>query len=105
MTGAWSLSLIATHDIGAIGYFSERSLLDMAGLITPEVIPFIRDESRLLTFVQERRAEYLVTFPSWYPRMIQDPYLAPVYCTECPWTVAVDYDNMVVYRLGSSDQH
>ncbi len=93
-------ALIATHDIGAIGYFSERPLLDMAGLITPEVIPFIRDESRLLAFVQEGGADYLVTFPSWYPRMVQNPYLTPVYCTECPWTVAVGHDNMVVYRLG-----
>ncbi len=97
-------ALIATHDIGAIGYFSERPLLDMAGLITPEVIPFIRDESLLLAFVQERGAEYLVTFPSWYPRMVQDPSLTPAYCTECPATVDMDHDNMVIYRLHPPDQ-
>jgi hypothetical protein len=39
--------LIAAHDIGALGYFGQRNLLDLAGLISPEVIPFIRDEDRL----------------------------------------------------------
>jgi len=97
-------ALIATHDIGAIGYFSERPLLDMAGLITPEVIPFIRDESLLLAFIQEHGAEYLVTFPSWYPQMVRDPCLVPVYSTGCPWTVAMNHDNMVVYRVCSPDQ-
>ena len=92
-------ALIAAHDIGAIGYFSERPLLDLAGLVTPEVIPFIRDESRLLDFVQERGAKYLVTFPSWYPHMVQDPHLMPVYRTDCQWTVKMDHDNMVVYQL------
>ncbi|MBC7250565.1 MAG: hypothetical protein H5T62_09810 [Anaerolineae bacterium] len=94
-------ALIAAHDIGAIGYFAERPLLDLAGLITPQVIPFIRDEARLLDFVRERGADYLVTFPSWYPQMVRDPSLEPVYDTGCPWTVALGHDNMAVYRVSS----
>jgi arabinofuranosyltransferase len=96
-------ALIATHDIGAIGYFSEHPLLDMAGLITPQVIPFIHDEPRLLAFIQGNRADYLVTFPSWYPQIVQNPCLVPVYCTECPWTESMGHDNMVVYRLCSPE--
>jgi hypothetical protein len=45
-------ALIAVHDIGAIGYFTPRPLLDLAGLVTPEVIPFITDEARLIEFMQ-----------------------------------------------------
>ncbi|MEM7347040.1 MAG: hypothetical protein AAF485_22600, partial [Chloroflexota bacterium] len=59
-------SLIAVHDIGAIGYFTQRPLLDLAGLITPEVIPIIRDEAALLQFIEEKEADYVVSFPSWY---------------------------------------
>jgi hypothetical protein len=90
-------SIIATHDIGAIGYFTERPLVDLAGLITPDVIPFIRDETALLEFVHSQGAEYLVTFPSWYPQMTQN--LPEVYNTNSPWAIAAGSDNMVVYKL------
>ncbi len=72
-------ALLAAHDIGAIGYFTRRPLLDLAGLVTPEVIPFIRDEAALFAFVQARQANYLVTFPDWYPAMVTQPALSPVY--------------------------
>jgi hypothetical protein len=63
--------LVAAHDIGALGYFSGRRLLDLAGLVTPDVIPFIRDESRLAEYLDEHEAAYLVTFPGWYPELVQ----------------------------------
>jgi hypothetical protein len=64
-------AVIAAHDIGAIGYFARRPLLDLAGLISPEVIPFIRDEARLLDWMRARGAQYLVTFPDWYPDLVR----------------------------------
>src|SRR5436190_23425256 len=60
-------ALVAAHDIGALGYFGGRRLLDLAGLVSPEVIPFIRDEARLRQWLNVRQADYLVTFPGWYP--------------------------------------
>jgi hypothetical protein len=40
-----SQSVIATPDIGAIGYFSERRVLDVAGLVTPAMLPLLEQES------------------------------------------------------------
>ena len=91
-------ALIAVHDIGAIGYFTRRPLLDLAGLITPEVIPFIRDEARLADWLVQRQADYLVTFPSWYPRLVQDPHWQMVYQTGTAITRQMGGDNMAVYR-------
>jgi hypothetical protein len=94
-------ALIAVHDIGAVGYLVDRPLLDLAGLITPEVVPFIADEARLLAFMQEKGADYVVFFPDWsppYARMSQDPRLHPVYRTGYAWTLRQGHANMVVYE-------
>ena len=66
-----SNAILAVHDIGAIGYFTSNSIIDLAGLITPDVVPFIRDESKLASYIDDAGAEYLVTFPSWYPQLIE----------------------------------
>ncbi|MBN1955646.1 MAG: hypothetical protein JW900_11430 [Anaerolineae bacterium] len=92
-------ALIAVHDIGAVGYFARRPLLDLAGLVSPEVVPFIRDEAALLDWIVTQGADYLVTFPSWYPAMTADPRLVAVYRTHTALTVAQGGDNMVVYAL------
>jgi hypothetical protein len=68
-------AVIAAHDIGALGYFGERRILDTAGLISPEVIPFIRDEARLEVWMREREAAYFVSPPGFYPEL--DARLAP----------------------------
>jgi hypothetical protein len=95
-------ALIAVHDIGAIGYFTPRPLLDLAGLVTPEVIPFITDEARLIGFMQAQGADYVVFFADWseaYRRMAQDPRLEPVYVTGFEWTLDQGQANMTVYLL------
>jgi hypothetical protein len=60
---------LAVHDIGAIGYYVRNPLVDMAGLITPEVIPFIRDETRLADYLDANSVDFLIAFPSFYPQL------------------------------------
>jgi hypothetical protein len=62
-------SVLAVHDIGALGYYVQNPLIDLAGLITPEVVPFIRDEARLAEYLDSRPAEYLIVFPGLYPQL------------------------------------
>jgi hypothetical protein len=88
-------ALIAAHDIGALGYFAERRLLDLAGLVSPEVIPFIRDEARLAAYLDERQADYLITFPGWYPSLVSQAQ--PVYISPGMASPAQGGENMVVY--------
>jgi len=90
---------IAAHDIGAIGYFTQRPLIDLAGLITPEVIPIIRDEPKLLEFIVTQRADYVVIFPSWYPHLSQNTDLHEVYRTKTLWSGDINNDNMSVYQV------
>jgi hypothetical protein len=96
--------LIAAHDIGAIGYFTQRPLIDLAGLISPEIVPIIRDEAALFDFVVARQADYLVSFPSWYPNLTQNSALVLGYSTGAPWAPRAGGDNMAVYRIISPAQ-
>ena len=86
----------AVHDIGAFGYFSQRDLVDLAALASPEVIPFIRDEARLALFLDEQNVDYLVTFPDWYPQLVL--LATPVYHTTGTFSPAAGGENMWVYR-------
>ncbi|HEY2980847.1 MAG TPA: hypothetical protein VGJ22_06675 [Anaerolineales bacterium] len=88
--------LIAAHDIGALGYYDQHPLLDLAGLISPEVVPFIRDEARLSAFLDERGADYLIAFPEFYPHLVQAAQ--PVFSTRGRFAPQFHGKNMVIYR-------
>jgi len=60
---------LAVHDIGALGYYVDNPLIDMAGLITPEVVDFIRDEEQLAAYLDANSVDYLIVFPSLYPQL------------------------------------
>jgi hypothetical protein len=62
--------LLAAHDIGAVGYFAPRPLLDIAGLVSPETIPYYHDPAGMLALMQARGVRYVMllpvqTFPLW----------------------------------------
>ncbi len=92
--------LIAAHDIGALGYFSNRTLVDLAGLISPEVIPILRDENSLRKYLTDRDVDYLVTFPEWYPELTKARPV--VYQTDSEYSVRAGGENMAVYRWGNA---
>jgi hypothetical protein len=88
-------SLIAAHDIGALGYFGGRRLLDLAGLASPQVIPFLRDENQLSRFLDAQRADYLITFPDWYPELTRQAEI--IHSTGGKFSPIQGGDNMAVY--------
>lgn len=91
-------ALLAAHDIGAQEYFDPRLMLDMAGLVSPQVIPFIRDEEKLMAWMKARGAKYAVFFPTWYPKLSTDARLHEIYSTNCPTTRAMGEENLRVYE-------
>ncbi|MCS6836039.1 MAG: hypothetical protein NZ750_08485 [Anaerolineae bacterium] len=94
-------ALLAAHDIGALGYFAPRSaLLDIAGLISPEVIPFVRDGDAMWAWLQDRGAQYLVAFPDQLPHANPaDPRLCLLYANPDSMARRVGQAPMAVYRL------
>ncbi|MEJ5240661.1 MAG: hypothetical protein WHS87_05640 [Anaerolineales bacterium] len=62
-------AVIAAHDIGALGYFDTHPLVDLAGLITPEVIPILNDEQALADYLNAQGVEYLILIQGLYPQL------------------------------------
>lgn len=87
--------LVAAHDIGALGYFDHHELVDLAGLISPEVTPFIRDEVRLAEYLDHVGATYLIAFPEFYPYLSRQA--EPVFKSGGPFSLLSGGENMVVY--------
>jgi hypothetical protein len=50
-------STLAIKDIGYIGYYSQRKIMDLAGLVSPECIPY-RAKGDFLTPIRKFRPEY-----------------------------------------------
>ncbi len=91
-------AIIAAHDIGAIGYFAPRPLLDLAGLISPDIVPYLQNEADLATYIRASNATYLVTAPGWpYASLTTD--VTPLYITDYAWTTGQGVNNMAVYPL------
>lgn len=70
-----SAAVIATHDIGAIGFFAQRRVLDTVGLINPGVLNFLKPgvpaDLGVLHFLEQEKPDYLVILPNWYPELSQ----------------------------------
>lgn len=75
--------IIAVNDVGAIGYYSDRKIIDLVGLITPEIKTYFEkyqsSEVGAYAFIVEKKPDYLVIFPKWYPLILLSPIFESVY--------------------------
>jgi arabinofuranosyltransferase len=95
-------AVLALNDIGAIAYVSERTVVDLAGLVTPEVVPLLnapdRDE-RLVELMAERGVGYVVIFPDWFPDLAaRSDVLEPVHQVTLERRTVTGGETMVVYE-------
>lgn len=92
---------LALNDIGAIAYFSRRPVIDLMGLVTPDIIPYRRDgEAGVIRYVTETCPDYVIVFPSWFPDLTSRTYLLePVHAARLPRNEVAGAAEMIVYRL------
>ena len=63
-------AVIATHDIGIIGYYTGRQIVDLAGLVTPEIIPMIKNQQEMAKFINAKHVTYLIVYSGYYRELI-----------------------------------
>ena len=52
---------VATHMIGSIGYYSECRIIDMRGIVTPELIPIIGNLAKLELKLRAEKLDFIAT--------------------------------------------
>ena len=92
---------IAVNDIGAIAYVSRREVIDLMGLVSPEVIRYHRSgEAGLMRYLALRCPGHVIVFPAWFPTMTaRRDLLEPIYGVRLDHNTVAGADEMVVYRL------
>lgn len=91
-------SVLAVNDIGAIAYFSRRTIVDLVGLVTPTVLPYHERPGGIFEFIAERKPDYVVIFPDWFPGLPEREELMPVFSVTLDRNVVCGGDTMVVYE-------
>jgi hypothetical protein len=100
-------SLLAVNDVGAIGVISDCPVLDLQGLVTPEILSR-RDLAHkaagtapraVFEFIVEHRPDYLIIFPAWYPELdARRDLFTPVHWVYVKDNITSGSPLMVVYR-------
>ena len=100
-------ALVAVQDVGAIKYFGGQPILDMVGLVTPEIQHYIREaagpqdplgQAGVDRFLTERRPDYIVAFPDWHPAVTGDrSRFTPLLRLEIPGNITMAEREMIVY--------
>ena len=94
-------AIIATHDIGIIGYFTQRQIVDLAGLVTPEVIEIMSDQRKLAGFVRERHVTYVIVFSGYYQEMLSQLNAQLVFSPNMENLKSLGLEPIEVYKIPS----
>jgi len=92
--------VIATHDIGIIGYYTQRQIVDLAGLITPEIIPIMNDPQKMRDYILSKQVTYLIVYSGYYRDLLTllDAHL--VYSPGAEQLRALGIEPFEVYEIG-----
>jgi hypothetical protein len=92
---------LAVNDIGAIAFVSRREIVDLMGLVSPEVLPYRRQgEDGVIRFVAETCPDYVIVFPAWFPRLTaRADLLEPLHRVRLARVEVAGGPEMVVYRV------
>jgi hypothetical protein len=91
----------AVHDIGALSFFGRLELLDLEGIASPEMARHKQDGSDRFRALEERRPDYLIVAPDWYPDLDRRrEVFTPIHEQQIPpgENVVAAGSSLVVYR-------
>jgi hypothetical protein len=98
-------ALVATQDIGAIKYLLPNSVIDLAGIVSPDVIAIVRGthdpevywEQRLLAYLAERRPDVMVIFPAFYPQLSRTQGFEEIASFDVPGNITMAGNRLAIF--------
>ena len=93
-------AVIATHDIGIIGYFTNRRIVDLAGLVTPEMVPIMHDPQKTAEYLRSKHASYLIVYSGYYQELINLLNTRRVFSPNPERMMAEGVGTFDVYEIG-----
>jgi hypothetical protein len=92
--------LLVIHDIGAVGFFAPRPLLDVAGLASPDMIGWVGDPAAQWALIREREGRWLMAFQNQIPRPLAPGVRLCVFHETTDAAVMMQGDErMILYRI------
>jgi hypothetical protein len=92
-------AVVAATDVGAVGYFGGRRVVDLEGLVTPEVNRLRRAGISLMPFLREQGVEYVVLYQDEDRPWLWELTLVPVFTATLDFNTISATDQMTVYRV------
>lgn len=97
--------IIALNDVGAIVHISDREVLDLEGLVSPEVIDATNDEPEqtcahdleLARLIMQEEVRFVGIFPWWYPCLSSLEALQPETLFTITGPTVLGGGEMVIY--------
>jgi len=98
-------ALIAVDDIGAIGFLSGRRIVDMNGLVSPEMWPAVQQpvglprDRELTRLLSQSQPDYMAAFPLWHWELTSNTAVAqPIHKVETATHTIIFQPEAYVYR-------
>ncbi len=99
-------AVLAVNDVGAIKYLLPNRVVDLVGIVTPEVVPLRRAGVRagrdrvevLAGFLETTRPDFVAVFPEWFPAPARAPErFHPLRAFRIEHNVTMGGEMMVLY--------
>lgn len=90
---------VAADEIGAIGYFSDRYVVDLVGLVTPGIVPLKRARQPLSPFLCTHKVDYFAIYPGKHDEFDSFFHMELAYTQEVPFNTINPDSRLLVYRV------
>lgn len=97
-------AVIATYDVGAIGFFSNGIVLDQYGLVTPPLLHTYTTLNDQVDYLREMNCTYIMYYVEWFWRLraailANGGHVSELYRAHLEDNVVCGTDNMAVFKI------